>query len=207
MENGAPEPSREGQIIVSDNKRSWRSYFRAPRTKRGQIITLIIVAVLVFAGTSAGLYYMQSEKQTQTPEEQTVPARDPNRPLTPYEEASSLAYSGKYDEAMEGLDKKIESADDDTEKYNLLLAKSDVARENEKYQQALQYAREADGLNPTRQSAILVAIAAEELSDTETALEFYKKVVERTDEDTKRVIPEDFQYYLDKIEELEANVL
>lgn len=160
---------------------------------------LIIVLAVGLAGFLVWWYF--AGKST-TDERPPVTPADKYSSVTPSQKADTMAFQGNYQGAQNLLDEEIARSGDAAGKRELYLDKWLIAYNKKQYSDAISFARAAEKLSPTRVTAKAVAMSSEALNDKKLALEYYKKVVERTPQsmiDTDETINHDVEA---KIKEL-----
>jgi len=140
---------------------------------------LVLSAGVIIAGViTGGIIYSHVTK--------IAPPNQPSRPAQTAEEktynsANELSLSGKPDEAQKSLDLQIQQEKDVIAEGRLYEFKASIALDAEDNQAALGFAQKAESLAPTRNSAFLIASAAEVVGDKAQAIKYYKIVITRTD--------------------------
>lgn len=151
----------------------------APRAK-----PLIIVLAVGLAGFLGWWYFYGKSTTDKRP---PVTPADKYSSVTPSQKADTMAFQGNYQGAQNLLDDEIARSDDAVSKRELYLDKWLIAFNKKQYNDALSFAQAAEKLAPTRVTAKAVAQSSEALNNKKLALEYYKKVVERTPQSMKDV--------------------
>lgn len=167
-----------------------------PHKKRRPVV-LVVVLLVVVLGLFVGSILSRPKQEQPVPRTETDNKQNPQ--LTVYQQADKINFEGDYEGAQALLDENIAKTSDPKEQGKLHETKSVFALNAKKYAESLKYAQKAEEVHATRNSAVLIARSAEELSDKQTAIKYYQKVLERTPAAT---IEEDRQYYRDKIKAL-----
>lgn len=187
------------KIITGTGKVSfWSGLFKNGLLKNKKVWLIFgAIVVLVVGGVVYNNYHSGSNELID-PSDTTE-----GRTLTPYEEADRLAHVNSYEEGQKYLDDRLsESRENSAQQASIFRDKALLALNSQHLQDALMFAKNAEAFEHSRISAITVALTAEQAGDTKLALKYYKLVVERTDDYIRNVSPDDYQYYLDKINEL-----
>ncbi len=95
--------------------------------------------------------------------------------------AEDQADGGDYQGAQSNLDSAITKAGSNKASQGILYEGKAMLAENAKqYADALQFARQAEALSPTANSALIIARVSEDTGDKATAITYYKKTADRT---------------------------
>lgn len=97
--------------------------------------------------------------------------------------ARASADEGDVDGALSQYDEAIEGGDDDT-RQSLLLRKANLALQSARQDEALEAALQAEDIKPTATTAEVLATIYEQRGDKESAITYYKEIIERTAEDS-----------------------
>lgn len=155
------------------------------------IVCFVILSAIVIAGIA--LY--QSRHSSQPPSQASK--------LTTSQRATGLYLTGDYKQAQQLLSQAISQTDDKAEKGKLYEQKANLAYTHGDYANGLQYAKQAEQLKPTANSANWIAQNAEKAGDKQLALKYYKIELTRLG---KPITPSDNADVKAKIAELEAEV-
>jgi tetratricopeptide (TPR) repeat protein len=131
-----------------------------------------------------------------------IPSAEVEDVSTKYREASKLASNGKYSEGMKVLDDLFATAKTDELKSQIYMRKSNLASDTSRIDDALDFAKKAEDLYPTRLSAATLGRAAEAMLQPQLALKYYKLVIERTTDSERKVDPTINDDYDQKIKDL-----
>lgn len=131
---------------------------------------------------------------------------DPVKPdpiIDAYARADELAFAGKYDEAQALLAQAVNAAVNPTDKARYILNRATLAYNQQKYQEALDFAKEAEKVSASSLTAQQIAENAEALGDKATARDYYQKAIDRYDPALKAQDAVILQEYADKIKRLQ----
>lgn len=183
-------PTDPSQIVTGSGSSKPQLYvptrFRLP---------ILLGLFIVLIGASAW-YFTSARSSNKTI---VAPVR---KPPTVSEQADAAAFNGNYKVGQSLLDVAIGKTANKAEKAKLYEDKSLIAYNHKQYNDALVAARQAEELYPTRGSAISVATSAEALGDKKTAIEYYRKVLERTTKEARDLDAESYEYYENKLKVL-----
>lgn len=167
----------------------------------------VALALLVAAVVGVGYYFVGRNKDT--PSEPVTPSSlYEGTDLTYEQKARRVAYYDGYDAGKQFLEESAVAAEANPEaQVEFYFKASELAYNNEKYDEALSFAIKADGVIPTVRSASFAALSAEMFGDDETALKYYKLAAERSSAQDK-MNPDltDYGHFLIKIEQLGGSV-
>ncbi len=161
-------------------------------TRRKKILFLVILPiVLVILGLIAYWYYSQPGTQSSsnssegatTSTTSTAQAQD-----TAYDKAVTTAETSGPAAGQAILDSALQQATSSTAKATIYSQKSSLAgspTSGSDYTSALEYAKQADSLNPTIESAAAVASIAQGMGDNKQAITYYQLAIERIGDPTK----------------------
>ena len=165
----------------------------------GAVVVIGVGVWLAWPTISGWFGSAQSEQQGPPPiaevDEQT------KRYLAVQDEATNLTETKGKEAAREFVDEKIAAADTNQEKAMLLVYKSTIS--SDVPGAPLQYAHEADELNPSFTSASALASYYELAGDNANALKYYKLMLERSEDDFQTKYPDDYASIQKKITFLE----
>ena len=119
-----------------------------------------------------------------------------------YIAADEAATLGDYGKGQSILDDALNTKTTDTERSEVYGQKSILALDNSVYDEAMTFAKKSEELNPTLQTAHVLAQVAEKSGDKALALKYYQLTVERADAAYRQLHPDDFEYYQSKVKEL-----
>lgn len=94
-------------------------------------------------------------------------------------QATTLANTAGYQSGLSYIDSEIAKTTDKKIQGSLYEDKSSLAINDNDYAAALEYAQTAESLNPTANTAQLIAQAAEVLGNKQLAIEYYQKEISR----------------------------
>ena len=153
---------------------------RSPRLLRKHprwVLAVVIVFVLV-AGTGSVLWVRHDAANRLKLEEAQAQATKPKTTIA--DQAQTLENNQSYTSAQTYLDAQISQTTSKTTLGSLYESKASLALSNKDYQSALEYAQNAETLNPTSNSAMEIAQCEELLGNKQAAIEYYQKVIART---------------------------
>lgn len=149
------------------------------KNKRNIVILVAIVGLVGFLGW----WYFSKPQTAYSP----VPKSPLEKytSVTPVQKADTLAFYGDYQGSQKLLDDEIAKTKDDASKSKLYNAKCLIAFNHKHYDDSLTFAQAAEKLAPSRITALYIAKSSEALHNKKLALEYYKKVIERTPQQMK----------------------
>lgn len=152
-------------------------------------LLVVIVGALIILIALGGVGYLlwhAHSKRAQTgadnmTTQKTVPGNIIPVPSDPidaaYQAADALQFQGKYSDAKKTMDDAISKAGNDQDKARGYTDAATIAINQKAYQNALGYAKQADAILKTADSAALVAQSAEGAGDKTLAIEYYTKAI------------------------------
>ncbi len=188
-------------MVTSGHKRSGKNKARA-KLLVAAIAALVILCALAAGGVFIFKRLHKAPQPTTGSTSQRLTAATVSKDQSVENQAMALSADGNGTDAQKLLDQALAKTSDKTKQAQLYLDKSSVAINVNQGQQALQYAQKAESLNPTRNSAQMIAETAENLGDKATALKYYKLELQRLQADPKSAGPGDIQATQDKIKGL-----
>ncbi|HYG84274.1 MAG TPA: hypothetical protein VD907_05355 [Verrucomicrobiae bacterium] len=142
------------------------------------IIAVVIVAVLA-AGAGGLFYYLQSQRNSQ----QNQPPAKEKTPEQRVDEVSNKAQgqaaTGNIAGAYKTYDEEIAKTSDKKLQAWLLVNKATAAINGKKYDDAVNFARQAEALAPSYSTSLAMAQATEAKGDKIAAAQHYKTTAER----------------------------
>jgi tetratricopeptide (TPR) repeat protein len=155
-------------------------------SRRQRLYGAVAVAVLVVAGLGAYLLTHQTN-----PDAANLTKNPPEtKAQVISDQVQDLKGTGKYDDAQKLLDGQLAAAQSAAEKSDLYVQKSSVANNAGDFTTALDYAQQAEKLQPTSSSAYMIAIAAEGLGNKSLAVTYYQKTLDRLTPEQKKRAPD-----------------
>lgn len=148
----------------------------------------IVIAVIVICVISIGAatwYFVNNSKKNKSPAdnqkilELAKLQEKAQKSFNIYNEASKSVLSGNYDAGQAVLDKAIQGTSDNAEQASLYLQKSSIAINAGKYDDAYNFAKKAEDLNASVDSAKMMADAAVRRGDKDDAIVKYKLAISR----------------------------
>lgn len=118
-----------------------------------------------------------------------------------FAEADKATSVGDYTGAQVILDSVAKDQTDIANRSYVYIQKSILALNDSNIEDAINFANMAETLYPSRLSAVVSAQAAEKANDKQSALKFYKLVIERTTDQEKNLSIDDYNYYESKVKE------
>jgi tetratricopeptide (TPR) repeat protein len=186
-----------GNIIKINRRKSW---FRSGNNTDKKLLNkkrLVVAAIAITALIIIGIiiwWYMVSIHNHQSTQK--------------YDESNSnkaikSIITGDYSAGQSALDKSLDATTDPKEQAWLYIQKSSVALNLKKYNEAYDFAKKAEELNPDRTSAQMMADAAAKKGDNQEAISKYKLTISRIT-GTSGMDDLDKQELQDKISQLEG---
>lgn len=126
-----------------------------------------------------------------------------------YDQVQSIVSKEGMEAAQIFLDEKISQTNNETEQAQLYLEKSSLSSNDENKNQALEYAYNAESLDPNEKTAFWVAIAEESVGNIEEAIKYYRLFLERApdrESDIESSDGIDYDFYENHVKELEASL-
>ena len=174
--------------------------------------TLVLAAVLLIVGAGlavAGLLYQRSsDKSARNTDSNSQEVSD----YTAAQKASLDAGNSYNPETGEGYQDAIATLDDglkevsgdDEETARVYISKASVYMNAKQYQQALDMAQQAEGLDPTSVSSAYIARANAELGNKADAIKYYQLTIDRI-KAFKYHNQTDIDYYQDQLDKVKAS--
>lgn len=177
-------------------KKSKKAQKKAASLRKQRWIIVGVVAVIIVIGVIVAIALQQVRQQEQ------------GEDLTREEELANVVADadqaigqGNLDEGVAKLDGEINRVDDSSEKAALMASKAEAYFNNERYDDALEAALEAERTDSTASINALIAQIYEVKEDNAKAAEYYRAAAEKVD-NSNPMSEQDRQYY-----ELRANEL
>lgn len=154
---------------VMNEKPSIRKLFNARlasifwQDRKRKIISIVIL-ILVFIAAIVATTVLIKNHQASTGVVQLSP--------------SDLAASGQYVQAQQQLDKQATSGSTQQRAY-VFIQKSAIALNAHKYNDALNFAQQAEAFTPTSTTAQLIAVSQQGLGNKQQAISYYQKAISR----------------------------
>lgn len=168
--------------------------------KKRWIIAAIFVT-LFFAGAGASWFYVTIKKPAQEQEAALLRTKRSQEVNKTTDEAEKLAFNSKGDEAKAVYDNAIKQTTDSYQKSILLLNKANLLLNDNKYDDALVIAKEAEAINLNSAVTHYMAQIYEAKGDASKAIEYYQKTISLVDK-SKPVADADIKYFQSRIEAL-----
>ncbi len=190
-------------------------YVTLMATRRKKITISIIAAVVVILAANAYFFWPQiatwfrnapSQFQNQNGPNSDEAFEQQSKQDKLYAKATDAVQEGGVEAGQQVLDQALLEAEGNPEKSVIYQQKSSLATLSPTggdKQASLTYAYEAEKLDPTYATAILIA---EMEQDKEQALKYYKLYLERLDTNTEQLNPGDRQNVEKRIQALEAEL-
>ena len=179
----------------------------AEKPKLPRRVSMQLVGILVFVVIAAGVgLFVYRGAHKPKPEnsgtQQKLTAATVSKNQSVEDQAMALSGAGNGPDAQKLLDQALAKATDKAARAKLYWYKSIVATNVGQNQQALEYAQKSESLDPTKNSAQLIAQAEEAAGNKAAALKYYKLELQRMQADLKSAGPGDVQALQGKIKEL-----
>jgi len=184
-------------------------------TRKTVIITGSVVIALLIGGSAYAFWPQissiwnpgQSQEEKKQAEDSQKAAVEVQKNQATYNKALEAAQNEGPEAGQGVLDTALTTAGSDAEKAVIYQQKSSLASSGSQQpdtESAIEYAYEAEKLNPTYGSAILIATLEDRNNNSVDAIKYYKLYLERLDETAESQNPGDRQYYERRVAELEA---
>lgn len=144
----------EAKVVIGDKSSWWKGHTRA--------LIVAAVVIVVAAIVAGGIIYYK----------RTHPAFDKNQSI--YNQATGLYLTGHSANAQRLLSQQIAATGSKVKQAKYWAQKSIIAFMDGDYKDGLSYAEQSNRLNPTADSADLIAKNAERLGEKGLALKYYK---------------------------------
>jgi tetratricopeptide (TPR) repeat protein len=154
--------------MSGDNNRSLASKLRKHSVLLKRVF--IIVTILTIIGISVWIYINNNRKSITNNDDQTDTASS---------EAVGNIISGNYDAGQKVLDDSLDKTTDAKEQAWIYIQKASVAVNLNKYDEAYDFAKKAEELNPDINSAQMMAVAAAKKGDNTDAIAKYQLALSR----------------------------
>lgn len=168
--------------------------------KKWWIIVAIFV-VLFLAGAVASWLYVSNQKTAQKQEAALLQAKRSQEVNQTAGAAEKLINNGKPEEAKAVYDTAIKQTTDPYQKSILLLSKANLSLNDEKYDDALAIAKEAEAINQNSVVTQYIAQVYEAMGDAPNAIKYYQKTIPLVDK-SKPLAAADIKYFQARIEAL-----
>lgn len=146
---------------------------------------IAVIVICVISIGAATWYFVNNSKKNKSPAdnqkilELAKLQEKAQKSFNIYNEASKSVLSGNYDAGQAVLDKAIQGTSDNAEQASLYLQKSSIAINAGKYDDAYNFAKKAEDLNASVDSAKMMADAAVRRGDKDDAIVKYKLAISR----------------------------
>lgn len=152
------------------------------KVNKKKIIIVVAVGVLVVASAVGGWYAwsQRSTKESASSDQSAPESKD--GVAVEWETANAET---DFDKGEVLLREKVEKSTTDVQRASAYAQLSQLALNNERYDVALEYAKKADELAPTRQTAFAVAAAADSVGQRDVAIQYYRIAIERAEKDSE----------------------
>jgi tetratricopeptide (TPR) repeat protein len=186
----------EGVIITGDGSLGPKNAH--PPIKHGKrlnIILGIITVVVVIVALVVTLLPNDKKQSANSSKSTRTTATEADKAVL---NAIAQSHAGNDDAATLTLQNSLKRAKTPADKQVIILRLCSMAYDKGDYKDALEYARQADAIDPTAASSYAIAQAAEGLGDKATAVKYYKIEIGQLEKDTAT-------YDMDKAE-VESNI-
>ena len=162
---------------------------KPPKRGLARLRYVVLAVVLLCVISAVGIFFVQRNKSqsnsTATKTDITHQPLDTKESIFPQskstQEIQDQAYTffqeGKPDQAQAVLDAAIAKTNNKIDKGSLYQTKAKLELNDQ--QKALQYAQEAENINPTSTTAALIAASAVALGQKELAIKYYQLELDR----------------------------
>lgn len=178
------------------------------------LIVFVVLVVLAVGGYFGYSYYKKLNKKDEKISK--VSDREYNLEKSNYYGiAYEKARNNGYDSGIKYLDEKLNSAKNPEDKSDIIIYKSYLTASEFKLDQkkALEYAYQAEKINPTTSTALCIATKEEALANPKTALAYYKKYLDRMNSflksykgDMKSIYEREYNEYTEYVKKLEETI-
>lgn len=157
---------------------------RVKKPRNRKKVTLIVICtlliVLLVVGLVAWLNYSSIKKQIDILVFNSMDARAKGTATSEvYDAAKEKVFLGSYDDGQKLLDNALEIRSSKQDRARIYELKCMLAFNNYKFNDALKYALKAEEINPTYNTANLVALSYQNLGYNQLAIENYQKFLDR----------------------------
>jgi len=159
------------------------------KKKAAQRKILLIVVIVLIIASGAGAFVILNQKKP------VVPVTNADK--TQQEQIIAADQKAQNEGAAKGaelFDDAIAKTADAKEKSELMASKATLFLNEEKYEQALTYALQADSLHTSAQVSALVAQLYEQLKNKSKAAQYYEKAAQNVDPENP-MAKDDKAYY------------
>lgn len=160
----------------------------------------IIIVTLTFILVAAFFFFRPQPKLSTVNSQSALKAAQASQDL--YIEADKAANLSDYGKGQSILDDALKIKTNDVDRSVVYGQKSTLASNNSHNYDAMTFAKKSEQLDPTLQTAYVLAQVAEQVGDKPLALKYYKLTVERADASYQHLNPDDFEYFKSKVKEL-----
>jgi hypothetical protein len=162
---GVVATKNNGMALQSNNHKSKKLYVKLAGV--GFLIFIVLVSVITSA---LYLKHKHNSSSGSLPKQAVT-----SKPKT----VIGLLLTGDDSGAQKMLDTQIAAATTKSQKGGLYLQKAGIAYDAKEYENGLQFAQQAESLNPTAGSAGLIGNTASALGDKTLAVQYYKLQLQR----------------------------
>lgn len=141
-------------------------------------VSIIVITVLIIPSVMAFLWYFGLNNSS-TKNEQIKLLEKTQNSFNNYNEASKLVLTKGYEAGQAMLDGLIKNVNNNVDKADLYIQKATIAINSNKYDDAYNFAKNAEDLDPSISSAQTMAVAASKKGDNQDAIIKYKLALSR----------------------------
>ena len=172
----------------------------------------VIWAIISFIIIAAGVYfvYFNPFNNSQDSNSQAADTAITKKKET-IDKVESLVTDQGSQAGQSFLDTELAKTNDSKEQAQLYMDKASLVDSilggSDKVK-ALEYAYKAEGLSPTEETALMIAVFEENQNDIPNAIKYYKLFLERFSKNSNEVLygKVDYDYYTTYVGELEASI-
>lgn len=175
------------KTIKQQNKTVVSDHASPKKMPKWGVVGLVLIAVSIIIAFSVAIYIH-------------------NRPAKVVLTPSEMAASGDYAGAIEKLQNQANTADTTAAKSDAYIQLSQIAASNNKPDQAVTYAKKAQSIKPTSQSAAQVGFAASESGDWELAAKSFEEAANLSPVPADGNEFADHYYYINMMNEAKSHL-
>lgn len=162
---------------------------------------MVIVTILFLISAVIAWSYVSNQRATKEQEATLLQAERSREVNQTTNEAETLTNNGKAEEAKAVYDTAVKQTTDPYQKSILLLSKANLSLNEERYDDALAVAKEAEAINQNSAVSQYIAQVYEVMGDAPNAIKYYQKTIPLVDK-SKPLADADIKYFQSRIEAL-----